>query len=141
MDERIATLQQTAASVIEQLGPLSGIEFGFNRESVEWVTEFIERQRARPDLDNDMISGLTGAVGSFLGESLIAATGARWEWSDEFQQWSINLGGNNTAYPFAKVRKQLESGLEGGESIISFYDIILKHVVTGNLSRGLNKNS
>jgi hypothetical protein len=137
MDDRTAPLRQTAAAVIEQLGPLSGIEFGLNRESVDWVTGFVERQRARPDFDAGMISGLTGAIGCFLGESLIAATGARWEWSDEFGQWSIALGGNNAAYPFGKVRKQLESGLEGGESIISFYDVVVQHLQTGALSKAL----
>jgi len=137
MDDRTETLRHTAAAVIEQLGPLSGIEFGLNRDSVEWVTGFIERQRARPDFDNDTISGLTGAIGSFLGESIIAATGAQWEWSEEYGQWSIALGGNNAAFPFGKVHKQLESGLEGGESIISFYDIVVQYLSTGALSKAL----
>ena len=132
-------LRSAAAAVVEQLAPLSGVEFGFNRESVEWLAGFLERQRAQPDFNADAIRGLTIPVGAFLGESLIAATGGRWEWSAEFGQWSVAFDGNNAAYPFAKVHKQLESGLAGGESILSFYDVVVEHLVTGSLSRALNK--
>lgn len=126
--------------VIGQLGPLSEIDFGLNRESVEWVEGFIERQRTRPDIDEDFVDGLVNTLGSFLGECIAANTGGRWEWSEEQQALGIVFpaGGiaspSATAFPFAKVRKLFDHGLEAGQSITSFYDIAVEYLAKGKLT-------
>ena len=51
MDKLLHQVQSNVDLVISQLGPLSGIDFGLNRESVAWIDGFIERQRSRPDFD------------------------------------------------------------------------------------------
>ena len=50
------------------------------------------------------------------------------------------------AYPFTKVGKQLEQGVEGGESILSFYNVCVEHIATGRLAseadeRGVMKDT
>jgi len=61
-------IRANAELVIKQLGPLSGLAFGYNADSVVWVDGFIEQQRSRSDIDNDQVDGLVNVLGSFLGE-------------------------------------------------------------------------
>lgn len=140
MGDPVASIRQIADSVVGQLGPVSKIEFGFNRESVEWLTGFIERQRAQPDFGAENVDGLVVPLGSFLGECIIAAYGGRWQYSEEFGQWCVGFDANNEVYPFAKVRKQFENGLEGGDSILGLYDVV-KQVATGALSKAVKPSS
>jgi hypothetical protein len=138
--ERLAAVEQyeeqaraNARLVVRQLGPLSGIDFGLNRESVEWVEGFIERQRARPDFDADSVGGLVDTLGSFLGECIAANTGGAWRWSDEQQALGVAFPAGGMAFPFAKVRKLFLHGLEAGESISSFYDVAVDYLAKGKL--------
>lgn len=118
---------------IDKLGPLSEIDFGPNRESVEWVEGFIERQRARPDFDPDKTAGLAAVLGSFLGECIVAETDGEWKWHEEAGCWGVEVRDDNVAFPFAKVEKQLRNGVEGGDSILSFYDVTVEQLATGKL--------
>lgn len=117
----IELLKKNADLVIEQLGPLSGIEFGLNKASVEWVEGFIERQRAREGFDPDNTGNLVSLLGCFLSECIIANAGGEWRLSDLYG-WGIEFSDGNCAYPIAKVGKAFRNGLEGGDSILSFYD-------------------
>ena len=45
------------------------------------------------------------------------------------------MAGDTMAFPFAKVRKQFDNGHEGGESILSFYDVAVDYVSKGKLNR------
>lgn len=117
---------------IDRLGPLSDVDFGLNQESVEWVEGFIERQRTRPGFDPEQVDGLVGVLGSFLGACVAAATGGSWQWSQD-HGWGVHLPNGSVAFPFSKVRKQFRDGLEGGESIASFYRIAVEFIATGKL--------
>jgi hypothetical protein len=133
MDEQ--ELRQIEANVrlaIDQLGPLSDVDFGLNQESVEWVEGFIERQRSRPDFDLERIGGLIGVLGSFLGACIVAATGGSWHRPGD-DGWGVLLPDGSTAFPFAKVHKQFRDGVEAGESIVSFYRIAVDFIATGKL--------
>lgn len=129
-DERqaIATNVQLA---VDRLGQLTGFPFGLDRRSVEWVDGFIERQRARPDFDVTAVDGLIGVLGAHLGECLVVATAGAWH-RDE-NGWGVRLLNGTVAFPFAKVRKQFERGRSDGESIFSFYEILVDYVATGKL--------
>ncbi|MEV4178680.1 hypothetical protein [Nonomuraea sp. NPDC049709] len=132
MDEQeLRWIEENVSLAIEQLGPLSDVDFGLNRESVEWVEGFIERQRSRPDFDPERIDGLVGVLGSFLGASVAAATGGRWHRHDD--EWGVLLPEGSTAFPFVKVRKQFRDGAESGESIESFYRIAVDFIATGKM--------
>lgn len=122
MDAREA-IAANVRLVIEQLGPISEVEFGLNPESVEWVEGYVERQRARPDLTAESRQRMADVLGSFLGECIVAATGGSWHRSEQGGQWGVLLPGGGEAFPMAKMRKLFDSGLAGGDSIVSFYRI------------------
>ena len=123
-DNQVDVIKKNAQLVIEQLGPLSGIDFGLNRDSVEWVEGFIERQRAREDFNLGDAGKLVNVLGSFLGECIVANVGGEWQMSD-LHGWGIAFSESDWAFPFAKVDKLFRNGLEGGDSILSFYDTAL----------------
>ncbi|TDC05737.1 hypothetical protein E1267_18720 [Nonomuraea longispora] len=130
--EELRKIEANVNLAIEQLAPLSDVDFGLNAESVEWVDGFIERQRARPGFDPEQIDGLVGALGSFLGACLVAATGGRWHRPDD-EAWGVLLPDGSTAFPFTKVRKQFRAGMEGGESISGFYRVAVGYLATGKM--------
>jgi hypothetical protein len=130
-DNQVELIKKNAELVIKQLGPLSGIEFGLNRASVEWVEGFIERQRAREDFDPDA-GNLDSVLGSFLGECIIANARGEWQSSDLYG-WGIAFSGDDWAFPFAKVEKAFRNGVAGGDSILSFYDTTVDFLATGKL--------
>ncbi len=113
-------VRANAELVIKQLGPLSGIAFGYNAESVAWVEGFIEQQRSRSDIDKNEINGLVNVLGSFLGECIIRCFGGGWKNADG--EWSVCFDDKNAVYPFSKVRKQFTNG--EGDSIKRFFEVI-----------------
>ncbi len=119
--------------VIQTLGPLSGIRFGLNIESVEWVDGFIERQRRLADFDQNKIEGLVNTLGSFLGEALRTSAGGKWSWIESQQTIGLLLPGGGVVFPFNKVRKQLVNGAEAGDSIAGFYSSTLTLQASGLL--------
>jgi len=135
MNELVELIKKNAQLVIDRLGQLSDVNFGLNRESVAWVEGFIERQRARPDFDSTGVKNLVNSLGSFLGECIIANAGGSWRWSDEHQTWSVAFSDNSHAFPFVKVSKLFADGLEGGESILSFYDVTVGYLSKPKLNR------
>lgn len=133
VEQTINEIRRLAACVIQEFRPISGIQFGYNYESVEWVEGFIERERERRGLSNDVPEGLVNALGSFLGECIVAATDGKWEWSEDQQDWGIRFKVGGMAFPFAKVWKQFAYGRERGESVTSFYRVAVEHVAMGRL--------
>ena len=135
MNELVELIKKNAQLVIDRFGRLSDVNFGLNRESVAWVEGFIERQRARPGFDSIGVKNLVNSLGSFLGECIIANAGGSWRWSDEHQTWSVAFSDDGHAFPFVKVSKLFANGLEGGESILSFYDVTVGHLSKVKLNR------
>jgi hypothetical protein len=116
-------LQANAKLAISTLSPLSDIAaFGYHRESVAWVEGYIGRQCTRTDLAPETLEQLTQVLGSFFGECVIRCYGGRWR-RDE-GGWGVQFDDSNAAYPINKVRKQFDNGVEGGDSILSFFDSI-----------------
>lgn len=113
-----------ARLVIDQLGPLSGLgpRFGYNRESVQWIEAFIERQRVRPEVKAEGQARMVQVLGSFLGECIIHTFGG--EWREEEGNWGVFFDSSNAVFPFSKVGKQFDNGVESGDSILSFFDAI-----------------
>ena len=130
--EQVRMIEANAALAIQELSALSETSFGFDEEFVAWVEGFIERQREQAGPEAS--SGLVSVLGSYLGEAIIAATGAAWD-SDDSGNLGIAFANGDMAYPFTKVGKQIEQGVEGGESILSFYNVCVEHIATGDLHR------
>lgn len=133
--ETLAQIAHNRDFAIKEFGELVDFPFGVNRDSVAWVEGFIERQRTSGNAKPG--GGLHSVLGSFLGEAIIAATGGRWDEDDN--GIGVLFANGDKCYPFAKVAKQFENGLEGGDSILSFYSVSVEYVSTGKLSAPENK--
>ncbi|MCU0955404.1 MAG: hypothetical protein MUC37_12550 [Hyphomicrobium sp.] len=133
-DPRLAMIRGNAALVIEELGPVSGMQgFGYGPEAVAWVDGYIERQRQRMT-DAGAVSSLVSVLGSYLGEAIIAAAGGRWDVHDR-DEIGIRFDGGDWCFPFSKVAKQFAAGVsEGGESILSFYNVTIGFIASGGLA-------
>ena len=111
-------IKHNAQLVIKQMGQLSGLDFGYNSESVAWLDGYIER--IRNEVDQSNVEGLVNVIGSYLGECIIRCYGGYWE--EHEGQWQVSFNETNAAYPFAKVRKQFENG--PADSIKGFFEVI-----------------
>jgi hypothetical protein len=118
MEERI---RANAELVIQQLRPLSGIDFGYTQESVAWVEGYIERMRNSGQFETEEAKEkLTSVLGSFLGECLVHCYGGAWK---QFEgMWCVAFNDKDMAFPFAKVAKQIDNGL--GDGIASFFNAV-----------------
>jgi hypothetical protein len=119
--DAVKKIRANSDLVIEQLGPLSGIAFGLNRQSVEWVDGFIERQRMRDDLTDEFIARTVNVLGSFIGECVIAHTDGAWAWIEEQQTIGVRFPSGSCTFPFTKVHKQYLNGNAEGDSISGFF--------------------
>jgi hypothetical protein len=118
MEENI---KKNAQMTIEQLRPISKIDFGYNRESVKWLEGYVERLRQSGQLQPEAkLNGLVNTLGSFLGECIIRCYGG--DWVKQNGMWGVAIGADFIAFPFNKIRKQMEGGLE--EGIDSFFTSI-----------------
>lgn len=102
------------------MGELSGFAFGYDAQSVAWLDGYVERQRARADINQELIEGLVNVFGSYLGECIIKCYGGYWENAEAL--WRVSFDSKNAVYPFSKVQKQFQNGPE--DSINSFFETI-----------------
>lgn len=128
--ETLAQIAHNRDFVIRELGALVDFPFGLDKGSVAWVEGFIERQRASGNAKAG--GGLHSVLGSYLGEAIIAAAGGRWDQDDN--GIGILLPSGDKCFPFAKVAKQLENGLDAGDSVLGFYSTAVDFVAKGGLS-------
>jgi hypothetical protein len=117
MEEEI---KANAERVVQEFGPISGIHFGYNHESVEWLDGYIQRLRQSDVFDEATRKKLTIVFGSFLGECVVKCYGGKWE--QQKGDWCVAFGSRDLAFPFAKVAKQMEG--EPYQSIASFFRLI-----------------
>jgi len=117
-------IRENAKAAVIRFASLSklGAEFEYNRKSVAWVEEFIEHERLRKDVTEDDVEGLVQLIGAYLGECVIHTYGGAWREHDG--SWGVFFNASNAAFPFSKVRKQFDNGVSGGDSILSFFDVI-----------------
>jgi hypothetical protein len=92
-----------------------GHEVGFDRSGVQWLNSFVQQQY---DKGTSPSEELVSALGSYLGECIIACFGG--QWGQVNGVWCVKFDDRNVAYPFAKVVKQLEHGAE--DSVLGFFD-------------------
>ena len=106
-------LEDLATTVKKQL------KLKYDSESVKFVEGFIERNKT--EFPKEQWDGLINSCGAFLGQCVIENYGGKWE-KDVNGHICVSFDDKNKVYPFAKVSKQFENGLE--DSIHSFYTII-----------------
>lgn len=110
--------------VISDLGRKAsdlGDNFGFNRDSVEYVEGYIERTKER-GASREQIDALVQLLGAFLGECIRHVYGGQWR---EYEgNPGIFFENGTAAFPFNKVGTQFKNGL--ADSILGFFDVIPK---------------
>ena len=116
----IDRIRRNAEVVIPLARKHSGHEVGFDRSGVQWLNSFIQQLHEEGTLPSEE---LVSALGSYLGECIIACFGG--QWSQVNGVWCVKFDDRNVAYPFAKVAKQLEHGSE--DSVLGFFDAVTTH--------------
>jgi hypothetical protein len=118
------TIREMAQQAVRLFSVMSKFDdkFGYDRESLVWVEGFIEERRVRKDITAHETATLVRLIGSYLGECVIQAYGGVWRERDG--DWGVFFDDSNAAFPFSKVWKQFENGVDGGDSIVGFFDII-----------------
>jgi hypothetical protein len=114
-------IKQNAELVIELCQSLVDFEFGYDEQSVAWLEDYIVRMRQRGAFETSL-DKFTAVYGSYLGEAIIAAHGG--EWSEDEDGFPCVLYRSVRIFPMNKVAKLMRDGLEGGDSILSFYKVI-----------------
>jgi hypothetical protein len=114
--EQIRNIRANADLVIRMFATETEFVFGYNEHSVEWLDAYIEHIRKTPRTDEEF-NQIVANLGSYLGESIIAAHGG--SWSLDQRGLAVRWDEVNRAYPFAKVARHLLNGAE--DSIYSFY--------------------
>jgi hypothetical protein len=124
-------IKANAELVIANSKEFVDFEFGYSKESIKWLEGHIEHLRLKSSFD-EQHSKFVSIFGSYLGEAITHNYGGFW--SDSDGALGIQFAGENVAYPFAKVEKQMLNGLE--DSIVSFFDLI-PMLSSGELSKQL----
>jgi len=109
-----------AENVVSQMRKELGVELKYDKESIEWLDSYIDR--IRPQLKKGSYTGLAMSLGAYVGETIIATYGGRWDYFPKLDQWGIRFGEQSGAFPFSKVYKQLAYGEV--ESILSFFTML-----------------
>jgi|SRR5215475_7406555 len=127
-------IRTTAESTVKEFGPISGLgsEFGYNRASVEWLDDYIERSRNTGCFSADQVEALANNFACFLGECIRHTYGGEWQLRNG--SWGVFFPDSGGAFPYSKVRKQFDDGNAGGESVLGFFDI-LPRILSGELDR------
>jgi hypothetical protein len=107
-------LEKLAESVKTQLN------LKYDIDSIKFIEGFIERNKS--SFGKEETKGLINSLGAFLGQCIIENYGGQWQLDNEMGTMAVVFDDKNKAYPFSKVNKQFDNGLE--DSLYSFYTII-----------------
>ncbi len=132
---QLEAIRENARMVVQELGPASGMDLGYDSPSIEWLDGFVERQRARMEATT-----LIDVLGSFLGEAIVAEAGGAWGRTADGAV-GVVLPTGSWCFPFTKVAKQWDQGRENGESILGFYNVAVDILAKGELSAGVTGRS
>ncbi|MBX7153597.1 MAG: hypothetical protein U0Y96_14830 [Candidatus Kapaibacterium sp.] len=95
------------------------LKIKYDSDGVKFVEGFIERNKVQ--IAKEEWTGLINSCGAFLGQCIIENYGGQWTKEDSGHV-AIAFDDKNKVYPFSKVGKQFDNGLE--DSIHSMYTII-----------------
>ena len=95
------------------------LEIKYDGDGVKFLEGFIERNKSV--IAEEEWNGLINSCGAFLGQCIIENYGGQWL-EEPDGNVTIAFDDDNKVYPFSKVMKQFENGLE--DSIHSMFTII-----------------
>ena len=115
-------VQEVATAAVEAFRRLSGSgqSFGYDRESLSWVEDYLESNRGK--FSEHEFKSLIQLVGAYLGECIRQKYGG--SWNQKEGAWGIFFDNKTAAFPFAKAQKFMQDGLAAGDSITGFFDIV-----------------
>lgn len=119
-DETVSAIAAMTRYVIDQLTPIAPMPFGLDAESVRWFDAYVDRQRRFPGFDPSRIGHLVEPFGCYLGDAIAAATEGHWVLRGTWR--GVEVAEEVISFPFHKVEKLLEEGLEGGECLMALYE-------------------
>jgi hypothetical protein len=125
--EIIARIRENAALVVSLARDQLGLEISYDESGVSWLDGFIQRQHEDGISENQC--DLVSTLGALLGECIIRIFGGDWAMIDG--EWGVQFDNRNAAFPFDKVRKQLENG--AADSVLSFFTAI-PHIFKNKLA-------
>jgi hypothetical protein len=128
-EAELGAIHANADLAVSTFKDRSGIDFGFNRDSVAWLDRFIEQQR---HVDSSPPAMIVAVLGSHLGQSMIAAAGGAWD-RDENDRVGIRFDSGDWSYPFEVVAKQIQDGGSDGFGALAAYDVTIQYIATGRL--------
>jgi len=121
-------IRQTAAQTLRNVRERTGSRaIGYNVSTVAWIDRFIEKQRT-VGLDQDTVDGLINNFGCLLGQCIIECHGGSWVNRDG--SWAVQFDDRNAVFPFNKLQKQFEHGHDGGDSVLSMFNLVPKLFAT-----------
>jgi hypothetical protein len=95
-------------------------ELSYDVPSIKKLDEMVDGIGKPKHLDQMIM-----LFGSFLGEAFRQLHKGRWEWNDHFKTWGVTfllpMGGEETAFVFAKVEKRFTNGME--DSLAFFAEV------------------
>jgi hypothetical protein len=97
----------------------TNLNLKYDDASIKFVEGFIERNKAT--LPEEDWNGLINSCGAFIGQTIIENYGGKWE-KEADGTLAVAFNDANKVYPFAKVRKQFDNGLE--DSVYSMFTMI-----------------
>ncbi|MDE6590320.1 MAG: hypothetical protein K2K53_08290 [Oscillospiraceae bacterium] len=104
----------------------SGYPLDGTLESFQELDRFIDEQKRPGGVLGDHVGYTLFAMGSYVGQTLIAQLGGQWETDDEEPEGEINIAvhlDRSTVWPVQRVIKRF---MNGPEDSIYTYGIVLK---------------
>ncbi len=131
-DERMQAIASAFAADMRQLYDL---ELVYDAPSVARLDAFIEEHR--PEVQQGDVEALSGRIGVFLGQCMVATYGGRWQYEEERGEWGIDFGHlvaeGFTAFPISKAYKHITQ--DHGDSILSFFGVSGAIIAAGGISK------
>lgn len=112
----------------QQVARQYGVEMPFTQESIAWLDQWIEENRANFPIQ--LFGRLSLYMGAFVGEYLRAQHGGHWQYQEEKRMWGVQLSPELFAFPDSKVYKHLKNG--PADSILAYVEMI-EGIVAGNI--------
>ena len=128
----IPRIRDNAAWVVKNLGPESGLDvFAFTPESIAWLDQYIERQKAQIAASNESVNKFVSLLGAYLGECIVFNYGGDWFESPEGLAISIQAQGQfHILRPFKEVYERIAKGMS--DSLAVYYSQFLPRLLSGS---------
>jgi hypothetical protein len=114
----LEAIRRNAELVVSVAAQQLGETIGFDEAGVRWLDGYIQTQHEQGD--PGARAGLINTLGSYLGECIIHVFGGGW--SQTGGAWCVCFDERNSVFPFAKVAKHLENGVE--DSVLGLFTAI-----------------